>query len=103
MPVMKVIGYEAMSGVGKTSGKAYAIGRLHTSIPLAPAMAGGTAKGEMGTTYDCPENLINNIKHLPCPIMVDVITQDQMKFGKRETVVMDLKPVVSQTVAKAGA
>ena len=99
MTQMTVIGFEAMAGVGKSSGKAYAIGRLHTSIPLAPPMEGGVAKGAMGTTYDCPEVLVRKIAHLPTPCVCEVVTEDQMKFGKRETIVIDLRPV--EVVKKA--
>ena len=100
MSHMTVIGFEASSGVGKTSGKAYSIGRLHTSIPLAPAVADGVSKGSMGTTYDCPEILVKKIAHLPMPCVIDVITQDHMKFGKRETVVIDLHPVETAKASK---
>lgn len=99
MTHMTIIGLEAMEGQGKTSGKAYAIGRLHTSIPLAPPMAGQIGKGSMGTTYDADVGLIKKIAHLPLPCVVDVLTEDHMKFGKRETVVVDLRPV--EVVKKA--
>jgi len=97
MTHMTVIGFEAMSGVGKTSGKAYSIGRLHTAINLAPPTESGIAKGQMGTTYDCPEILVRKIAHIPTPCVVDVTTEDQIKFGKRETIVSDLRPVSVET------
>lgn len=93
MTKMTVIGFESMEGVGKESGKAYAIGRLHTAIPLAPPMKDQIAKGEVGTTYDCDSNLVKKIAHLPLPVVVEVDLQDQMKFGKRQQIVIDLRPV----------
>ena len=93
MTRMTIIGLEASEGVGKTSQKAYAIGRIHTTIQLAPPMPGQVAKGQIGSTYDCDPNLVKKIAHLPFPVVVEVTLQDQMKFGKREQVVVDLQPV----------
>jgi hypothetical protein len=99
MTRMTVIGIEGMEGVGRESGKAYAMGRLHTSIPLAPPMKDQIAKGEVGTTYDCDLNLIKKVAHLPTPFVCEADMQDQQKFGKRVQIVVDLRPV--ERAAKA--
>lgn len=91
---MTIIGIEAMHGMGKSSGEAYSMGRLHTAAPLAPpAKAEWMAKGQMGTTYDCDENLVRKIGHLPFPVVVEVEIEDVIRFGKRQQVVTDIKPV----------
>lgn len=96
---MQIIGIEGSSGVGKTSGKAYAIGQLHTMLPLAGAFGeDGVSKGFMGSTYRCPLPLIMKIKHLAPPFMAEVDVQVVMRFGKREEEVMDIVPV--ETVRK---
>lgn len=94
MAKMKITGYEGSSGVGKTSGKAYAIGQLHTLAPLAEAFSeGGISRGEMGTTYQCPLLLVEKIKHIQPPFLAEVDIQDVMRFGKREQQVRDITPV----------
>lgn len=91
---MQIVGFEGTSGVGKTSGKAYEIGQLHTVIDLSePFGDAGVSKGQMGTTYRCPLPLIMNIKHLQPPFVAEVEVRDVMKFGKREQEVLDIKPI----------
>lgn len=101
MTKMQIVGFEGSSGVGKTSGKAFAIGQLHTLARLAEAYSDdGISRGMMGTTYRCPLPLIQKIKHLQPPFVADVDVQDVMKFGKREQEVIDITPV---NVSKAAA
>lgn len=91
---MFIVGFEANSGVGKNSGKAYAMGNLHTMAELAPPFTeGGVSVGQMGTTYACDVPLIDKIKHLPCPFYAEVETVPVMRFGKREEQVRDIKPI----------
>lgn len=90
---MQIIGFELQRGVGKTSGKAYEIGQLHTLADLAPAMNDdGVSVGAMGTTYRVDGPLIDKIKGIKTPFMADVVTAPQMRFGKREEVVIDVVP-----------
>lgn len=90
---MQIVGFEGSSGVGKTSGKAYAIGQLHTLAQLAePFSESGISKGQMGTTYPCPLPLVEKIKHLQPPFMAEVDVRAVMRFGKREEQVFDIAP-----------
>lgn len=94
MSKMTIIGFEANSGVGKNSGKAYAMGSLHTMAKLAPAFTeGGTSVGQAGTTYQCDVPLIDKIKHLQPPFSAEVETETVLRFGKREEMVIDIKPL----------
>lgn len=89
-----VSGFEASEGVSKKSGNSYSIGTLHTLTKLAPPMgAGNIAVGEMGDQYRVDAEVIRRIAHLPTPFIADVVTEDLMRFGKRETVVTDVRPV----------
>lgn len=101
MSKMQIVGFEGSSGVGKTSGKAYAMGQIHTLATLAePFSENGISKGQMGTTYRCPLPLVEKIKHLTPPFAADVDVRPVMRFGKREDEVFDILPV---TTAKAAA
>lgn len=96
---MKVLGFDGSSGVGKTSGKAFAIGNLHIEAELAPAWGeGGISKGTMGTTYPCPLPVIQKISHFQPPFMAEIDIRPVMRFGKREEQVLDVTPV---SVSKA--
>lgn len=98
---MQIVGIEGSSGVGKTSGKAYAVGQLHTLAQLAePFQEGGISRGQMGTTYRCPLPLVEKIKHLQPPFFADVDVHVVMRFGKREEEVRDISPLAT---AKAAA
>lgn len=91
---VQIVGFEGSSGVGKTSGKAYAIGQLHTLAQLAEAFQDeGISKGQMGTTYKCPLPLVEKIKHLQPPFMAEVDVRPVMRFGKREEEVHDIAPI----------
>lgn len=91
---VQIVGFEGSSGVGKTSGKAYAMGQLHTLATLAePFNENGISKGQMGTTYRCPLPLVEKIKHLTPPFLAEVDIRPVMRFGKREDEVHDVSPV----------
>lgn len=97
---VQIVGFEGSSGVGKKSGKEYAIGNLHTLADLAPAFQeAGISKGQMGTTYSCPLPLIEKIKHLPTPFFAEVDLRPVMRFGKREEQVFDIAPVAINKAA----
>lgn len=91
---MQIVGIEGSSGVSGKSGKAYAIGQLHAMAPLAaPFGDGGVAKGSMGTTYRCELPLVMKLSALTPPFMAEVEIRDEMKFGKREQIVVDVTPL----------
>lgn len=94
---MQICGIEISEGTSK-AGKPYSIGRLHTLIPLAPPMAGAgagenVAKGIVGTTYDCDVVLLRKLQQLSFPIDADVTVSPVQRFGKREEVVTDVRPL----------
>jgi hypothetical protein len=95
---MQVCGIEISEGTSK-AGKPYSIGRLHTLIPLAPPMASNdpnvknVAKGIVGTTYDCDVVLLRKLEHLPFPLDAEVTVSPIQRFGKREEVVTDVRPL----------
>lgn len=94
MSKMQIVGFEGSSGVGKTSGKAYAMGQIHTLATLAePFSEGGISQGQMGTTYRCPLPLVEKIKHLKPPLLAEVDVRPVMRFGKREDEVFDIMPL----------
>ncbi|QDQ87507.1 hypothetical protein FMZ60_07850 [Alcaligenaceae bacterium SJ-26] len=90
----QVCGFEISEGVSKKSGTAYSIGTLHTLTKLAPPMGtDNIATGHMGDQYRVDAEVLRRIAHLPTPFMADVVTEDLMRFGKRETIVTDVRPV----------
>lgn len=90
---MQIVGFEGSSGVGKKTGKAYAVGQLHTLARLAePFNEDGISKGQMGTTFRCPLPLIEKIKHLAPPFVAEVTVESVMRFGNREEEVTDIAP-----------
>jgi hypothetical protein len=100
MMKMQICGIEITEGVSKKTGKAYAMGRLHTLIQLAPAHGeGNVAKGLVGTTYECDVNLLRKVEHLPFPVMADVEVAPVMRFGERQELVVDVRPL--EVVKKA--
>lgn len=97
---MQICGIEITEGVSKKTSKAYAMGRLHTLIPLAPPHGeGNVAKGLVGTTYECDVNLLRKVEHLPFPVMAEVDVQAMQRFGERTELVIDVRPV--EVVKKA--
>lgn len=86
---MQVVGFEITEGVSKKTGNPYAIGKLHTMIPLAGAKG---AKGFVGHTYDCEVSVLRKIEHLQPPFASDVEVQQVMKYGKAQNEVVSVVP-----------
>ena len=96
---MTITGIELNAGVSQKSGKAYSIGQLHTSIPLAPARGeGNIAKGAVGRSYECPAAVLEKIAKLPFPVTAEVDLREEMAFGKPRMTVVDVTP---GTIARA--
>lgn len=94
-----VIGVEASEGISNKTKREYSIGQLHVMVALAPPMdKENTSKGFMGSTMRCDPNLVRKIAHLPFPLEVEVVIEHQMRFGEREEIVKDIRPV--ETVRK---
>jgi hypothetical protein len=94
MTRMMITGIEITEGVSKKTQRAYAMGTLHTSTPLAaPFGEGNVAKGHAGDKFEADVGLLRKIEHLSFPCVADVEVQSVIRFGKREQVVTDIKPV----------
>lgn len=91
---IQIVGIEISEGVGKTSGKAYSMGTIHTMTALAPPMgqADNVAKGFMGDKFSCDVTVLRKVQHLPFPLTAEVDVQNVMRFGKREAIVVDIRP-----------
>lgn len=101
MKVM-VIGMERSEGVSNKTGKPYAIGRVHAAVKMEEASGDKRAsKGAMGTSYDVDVEAVKRLEHLPLPFEADLEVEDVMRFGKRETKVLDVKPVAVAALRKA--
>lgn len=89
-----IVGIEISEGVSKKTGKQYSMGALHTTTALAPPYGeGNVAKGAAGDKFECDPILLRKIEHLSFPLVVDIEKQDVIRFGKREQVVIDIRPV----------
>ena len=89
-----IIGIEISEGISKKNNKAYSMGTIHTMTQLAPPYGeGNVAKGSAGDKFECDVNLLRKIEHLAFPLAVELEKQDVIRFGKREQIVIDLRPV----------
>lgn len=92
---MQCIGFEMNEGTSSKTGKAYAIGRLHTMIPLAGSKG---AKGYVGHTYDCEVSILRKVEHLQPPFLADIEVQQVMKYGKPTNEVVSVVPAGKNAV-----
>lgn len=97
---VNVIGLELSEGTSK-AGKAYSIGRLFSMTALAPPQKGteNIAVGFMGDVYEVDGQFVRGLKHLPCPFKAVLVVEQQMRYGERKQVVVDIKPVSVQKAA----
>lgn len=97
---LTIVGVEINEGVSKKTGKPYSMATLHALTPLAPPMgADNVAKGFAGDKFECDANLVRAIQALPFPVVCEVEKQDVMRFGQRQQLVTDIRPVDSQKKA----
>lgn len=99
---VQVLGFERSEGISEKSGtpKPYKMASLHTSCALEQRMEDDPAKGKsalakgyMGTTYSVGVDVIRRIEHLSPPFTAELIIEDRIRFGKRESNVTDIKPI----------
>lgn len=95
----QVIGIEASEGVSGKTGKAYSIAQLHCIAPLAAPMAGGVARGSMGTTYRVDAAIVKGLGERPVPFLADLNIRTVMKFGKPEMEVLEVVPAAAPLAA----
>lgn len=103
---IKVVGLERAEGISHKSGKPkpYAIASVHAVVKLDERDAEGTlTKGAMGTSYGVDPEVVKRVEHLPLPFDAELVVEDVMRFGKRETKVLDLRPVAIEAARPAPA
>lgn len=89
-----IIGIEINEGVSKKSGRAYAMGTIHTTFELADAFGeGNVAKGHAGAKLDCPVELLRKLQHLSFPLIAEVERRDVIRFGEVVQQVVDIRPI----------
>jgi hypothetical protein len=89
-----VVGVERLEGTGKESKKPFAIGKVFATVKLENSHSEqGLTKGAMGTEYRVDVELVKRIEHLDFPVEAELTVEDVMRFGKRETKVLDVRPI----------
>src|SRR4051812_5257184 len=100
---IRVVGFERAEGTSMKTGKPkpYAIGQIHAVVNLEERNGDESlTKGAMGTSYQVDPAVVKRIEHLPLPFEAELVVEDVMRFGKRETKVLDLRPLnVNEAVA----
>ena len=94
---MQVCGFEIQEGVSKKTGKPYAIGKLHTMIPLSGSTG---AKGYAGHTYPAEVSILRKVEHLQPPFIADVEVMQVMRYGNAVNEVVSIVPAQLQAQAK---
>lgn len=86
-----VLGLDRSEGVSTKSGtpKPYSIGKIFAAV----RMDGPNAKGLQGTEYQVDVELIKKLEHLPFPFEADLVIEDVMRYGKRESKVFNVEPL----------
>ena len=87
---MQVIGIEISEGISKKTGKPYAIGKLHTIIPLSSN--NGSARGASGFSYDIDVSVLDKVKTLNLPFLAEVEMQQVMKYGTARNEIASIVP-----------
>lgn len=91
---IRVVGLERSEGISKKTGKPYTVGQVHAVVSLEERSGEGMmTKGAMGTTYRVDPEVVKKVEHLPVPFEAELTVEDVMRFGERETKVIDLRPV----------
>lgn len=95
-----VIGLDFAEGTSMKSGtpKPYSIGKLFAACKID----GPNAKGAQGTEYGVDVALIKKLHHLPLPFEAELNVEDVMRFGKRESKVIDCVPTARVAPVSSG-
>ncbi len=104
MKVM-VMGFESSEDISKKTGNAYAIGKIYAAVKLDGRNVEGKfiCKGAMGTEYQVEPAIVKKIAHLPLPFEAEMQIEDVMRYGKRESKVMDCVPLARAPAASTGS
>lgn len=91
---VQVVGIERSKGTSSKTNKPYDMGTLHVITKLAERSGeNDLAKGFMGDSLRVSSDIVRKIEHLPFPVACDLAVEDVMRFGKRETNVLDCVPI----------
>lgn len=90
MTRMTINGFEIIAGTSSKTNKPYDMSRIHTLIPLQPS---DTAKGYVGSAYDCPAHILDKVRALPLPFEADLEVQDVFAFGQRKQQILSITPI----------
>ena len=97
MQKLNVIGLEISQGIGKETGKPYAIGKLHTILEISngafSSREGNVAKGAMGHSYQVEVPILEKVKHLQPPFVAEAEMGEVMRFGKPVMEITSLRPL----------
>lgn len=94
---IQVIGIEISEGISKKTGKPYAIGKLHTIIPLSSN--NGFSRGAAGFSYDIEVSVLDKVKTQKLPFLAEVEMMQVMKYGNAKNEIASIVP----TSEKVGA
>lgn len=99
---MKIVGIEINEGTSKKTGRPYSMGTVYTITKLAPPMGGAdnVAKGYAGDKLDCDVTVLRKVQHLPFPLDVEADVDTVLRFGERQQVVTDLRPLATETAKR---
>lgn len=84
-----VTGFDWMEGDSKKTGRPYSIGKFYVQLPID----GKNAKGTMGAEYDTTAELVRRFEVYPVPFEAQLVIQDVVRFGKRESKLVDVVPL----------
>lgn len=107
---VQIVGVERSAGTSMKSGSAkpYSMATLHAIIKLDEQNVDdgkrvAKSKGFMGASYRVSPELVQKIEHNSFPLVADLVVEDVMRFNKRETNILEVRPVerVVQPVQKA--
>lgn len=91
---VQVVGIERSAGTSSKTNKPYDMATLHVITKLAERSgANDLAKGFMGDSLRVSSDIVRKIEHLPFPVICDLTVEDVMRFGKRESNVLECVPV----------
>lgn len=95
---VQVIGCDWMEGVSKKTGNNYSIGRFYVTLPID----GKNARGQQGAEYEATAELVRRFDTYPMPFEAEMTFQDVVRYGKRESKLVDVVPLTAaKPVAKA--
>jgi len=97
---VQIVGVERASGVSNKSGtpKPYDMATLHAIIRLDEQNVDdgkriSKSKGYMGASYSVAGDIVAKIEHNTFPLVAELVIEDVMRFGKKESKVIEVRPL----------